>query len=93
MIPVNMPNFKLLNFLLLVTKISFPEWINSLRFDVYPLEANKTREKSLFMPENIFPGTNLYPPLHLHGFEAKQKICMFDFSRRLNLKTTAATPW
>ena len=59
---------------------------------VYPLESNKTREKSLFMPENIFPGTNLYPPLHFHGFEAKQKICMFDFSRRLNLKTTAATP-
>ena len=26
------------------------------------------------MLENIFPGTNLYLPLHLHGCEAKQKI-------------------
>ena len=26
------------------------------------------------MLENIFPGTNLYLPLHLDGFEAKQKI-------------------
>ena len=32
------------------------------------------------------------PPMHFHGFEAKQKIRMFNFSRRLISKTTAATP-
>ena len=26
----------------------------------YPLESSKTQEKSLFMLENIFPGTKLY---------------------------------
>ena len=41
----------------------------------------------------VLPGTNLYPHMHFHGFEAKQKICMFNFSRRLISKTTAATPW
>ena len=50
------------------------------------------REKSLFMSENIFPGTNLYPPPHFRGFEAKQKIRMFNFLRRLISKATAATP-
>ena len=50
-------------------------------------------EKITFMPENIFSGTKLYPPpLHFHGFQAKQKIHMFNFSRRLISKTTAATP-
>ena len=45
------------------------------------------------MPKNIFPGTNLYPTLHFHGFEAKQKKNrMVSFSRCLISKTTAATP-
>ena len=30
------------------TKISFPEWNKSSRFDIYPLESSKTREKSLY---------------------------------------------
>ena len=54
---VNMQIFKLLAFLLLEIwrhKISFPEWNESSGFDNYPLESNKTREKSIFMPENIF---------------------------------------
>ena len=62
----------------------------SSRFDIYGLEWNKTEEKLLFMPENIFLGTNLYSPLHFHGFEVKQKILMFNFSRRLISNTTAA---
>ena len=45
-----------------------------------------------FMPENILPGTDLYLTLHFHGFEAKQNIRMFTFSRRLISKTIAATP-
>ena len=35
-------------------------------------KLSKTQEKSLFMPENIFPSTNLYPPLNSHAFVAKQ---------------------
>ena len=37
-------------------------------------EIEQNLRKITFMLENIFPGTNLYLPLHLHGFEAKQKI-------------------
>ena len=45
------------------------------------------------MLENIFSGINLYLPLHLHAFEAKQKFrTVFDYSRRLISKTTAAAP-
>ena len=44
------------------------------------------------MPENIFSGTKLYNPLHFRGSEVKQKIHMFNSSRRLISKTTAATP-
>ena len=38
-----------------------------------PWNRTKLEKKSLFMPEDIFPGTKLYPPLHFHGFQAKQK--------------------
>ena len=70
MILVNMQNFKLLAFYFLrydVTKIS-------LRTSYRNSKSSKTWEKSLLTLENIFPGTNLYLPLHLHGFEAKQSI-------------------
>ena len=42
-------------------------------------EGTTTQKQSLFMPENISLGTNLYPPMHFHGFEAEQKNCMFNF--------------
>ena len=48
-------------------------------------------KKMPFIPDNIFFGPKLYP-LHLPGFQAKQKIHMFNFSRYLISKTTAATP-
>ena len=51
----------------------------------------KLKKKSLCMPENIFPGTNVYPSLYTHDVEAKQRMLMFNFSRRLISKTTAAT--
>ena len=41
---------------------------------------------------SIFSDTKLYPPLHFHGFQAKQKSSYVQFSRRLISKTTAATP-
>ena len=51
------------------------------------------RKESLFMPENIFSANCYTPltPLHFHGLQAKQKIHMFNFLKRL--KTAAATPW
>ena len=88
MILVNMQNLKLLFILLLEIwrhKKSFPEWNESLRFDIYPLESSKTREK------NIFPGTNF------HAFpwfwsKTKKFVCLIfrDVSFK---KKTAATPW
>ena len=49
-------------------------------------------EKNHFMPENIFFGPKLYPPLHFPGFQVKQKIHMFNFSKHLISKTAAAPP-
>ena len=34
----------------------------------------------------------IIPPLHFTGFQAKQKIHMFNFSKGLISKTAAATP-
>ena len=57
-------------------KFPFQKGNESWQFDIYPLQLSKTRKKSLFVPENIFSGTKLYPPLHFHCFQAKQKfIC------------------
>ena len=41
---------------------SSQEGNESSQYDIYPLEASKTREKLLFMPENIFFGPKLCPP-------------------------------
>ena len=45
-----------------------------------PLESSKIREKSLFMPENIFFLAQNDTSLHFPGFQVKQKIHMFKFS-------------
>ena len=42
------------------------------------------------MPVNIFFWHKIIPPLHFHSFQTKQKNHMFNFSRRLISKTTAA---
>ena len=89
MIPVHLQNFTLLAFLLLVPFQMGSSHRNSI-FTSW--NRAKFERKSLFMPENIFSGTKLYSSLHFHGFEAKQKIRMFDFLRPLISKTTAATP-
>ena len=51
--------------------MSFPGMEQVIAIRYLPLESRYTLEKSLFMPENIFPG--FIPPMHFHGFEAKQK--------------------
>ena len=58
-----------------------------------PPGIERNSKTSLFMLENTFSGTKLYPlpPLHFHGFQAKQKFHMFKFSRRLISKTTETT--
>ena len=46
------------------------------------------------MPENIFSGRNIYPLLHFHFFQAKQKnsyVLLFETSQ-FKKKKTAATP-
>ena len=49
------------------------EQVITIRYLPPGIEQNS--KKSLSIPENIFPGTNLYPPsLHFRGFETKQKI-------------------
>ena len=98
MVLVNMRIFKLLAFLLLeiwkIYKISFPEWNESSRFDIYPLESNKIREKLLFMPENVFPGTNLYSLLHTMVLKRNKNFHMFNVLRRLiSKKQLQQPPW
>ena len=64
----------------------------SYRNSILPHGMEQNSRKIIFMPENIFPGTNLYPPLTLHGFEVKQKVRMFNFSRCVISKPAAAAP-
>ena len=57
-----------------------PERNESSQFDIYPLESIKIFFKiSHFM--NIFSGPKLYTPMHLCGFQRKQKIHMFNCLR------------
>ena len=76
MILVNMQNCTLLAILLLEiwrhkNFLSRLEMVIAIWYLPPGIEQN-SREKSLFMPENIFSGTSLYP-LYFYGFEAKQK--------------------
>ena len=75
MILVNMQNFKSMAFLLLEichkNFLSRMQRVTAIRYLPPGIKQNST--KITFMPEIIFPGTNLYPSLHFHGFEAKQK--------------------
>ena len=48
--------------------------------------------KITFMPENIFPGTDLYPPLHSHGSEAKQKNSYVQFYEMSHFKNNCSNP-
>ena len=38
------------------------------------------------MPGNSFPGTNIYLPLHFHGFEAKQKNSVCSIIRDVSFQ-------
>ena len=44
------------------------------------------------MPENIFPGSNLYSPLHFHGSEAKQKNLYVQFFETSHFKNNCSNP-
>ena len=52
-----------------------------LQFDIYHLELTKIRKKSYFMLDNIFSGPKLYSSMYFSGFQANQRIHMFNFSR------------
>ena len=75
-----------------MTSHFFPKWNESSRFDIYLLHSRKTPQKSLFMPENIFPGINLYSLYISMVLKRNKKLCMLNFSRCLISETTAATP-
>ena len=93
MILVNRQHFKHFYFQRYdVTKIPLPEWNESSLFDIYPLKSSKTREKWLFMPENIFPGTNLCLPLHFYGSEAKQRNSYVQFFETSHFKNNCSNP-
>ena len=57
-----------------------------------PWNRAKLEKKSLFMPENIFSGINLYPGISM-VLKQNKKIDMLNISRRLISKTNATTPW
>ena len=57
-----------------------------------PWNRAKREKKSLFMPENIFPGTNLYP-LCISMFLKQNKYFVFSILQDVSFKkTNAATP-
>ena len=81
---VNMQNFKLLTFMFLGIcrhKNFCPEGNESSRYDIYPLESSKIREKSVFMPENLFFIPKLYPPA-FPWFSSETKSSYLKFLKR-----------
>ena len=69
--------------------LSRREQVITIRY-FYPWNRVKF-EKITFLPENIFSGTKFYPLCIYMVFKQNKKIHMFNFSRRLISKTTAAT--
>ena len=57
-----------------------------------PWNRAKLGKKSLFMPENIFSGTKLYPSLHFHVFQAKQKNLYVEFFKTSHFKNNWRNP-
>ena len=85
MILVNMQNFMLFAFLLLERyiymtsqKFSFQK-VTTHRDSIFTPWNRAKLEKNHFMPEHNFSGTNLYPSLHFHGFQVKQKKSYVQF--------------
>ena len=96
MIQVNMQNFKLMAFLLLEiwhqnNFLSKMKRVITIRYLPPGFKQNST--KTTFVPENIFPGINLYLLCISMVLKRNKKLHMLNFSRRLISKTTAATPW
>ena len=88
MILADVQNFKSLAFLLLeiwrhTNFFSRMEQVIAIR------NRAKLKKKSLLMPENIFPCTNLY---HFHGFEAKQKIPYVQLLETSHFKNSSSAP-
>ena len=52
----------------------------------------KLEKKSLFMPENLFPGTNLYPHLNFQCFEVKQKNSYVQFFEMSHFNNNCSNP-
>ena len=58
-----------------------------------PWNRAKLEKKSLFMPENIFPGTNLYP-LCISMFLKQNKYFVFSIFRDVSFKKQMQQlPW
>ena len=64
--------------------------MNAIRYLPPGFKQNST--KITFMPENIFPGINLYPLLHFHGFEAKQETSYAQFFKTSHFKNNCSNP-
>ena len=95
MILVNMKNLQLLAVLILEicrhkNFLSRREQVVAIRYLPPGIEQNS--KKSLYMPENIFSGTILYPSAFPWFSSKTKKSYQFNFSRRLISKTTAAIP-
>ena len=59
-----------------ITSQSCPSEIRYL-----PPGIDQNSKKSYFMLDNIFSGPKLYSPMYFPGFQANQRIHMFNFSR------------
>ena len=92
MILVTMQNFKVLAFLLLEiwrhkNFLSRMEQVIAIRY--LPLESSKTRKKSLFMPENIFPYT---PSAFPWFWRETKKIPYVPFFETSHFKNNCSNP-
>ena len=94
MIPIDKQNFKVIGFStfrdMTSQKFSFQKGVISILYLSPGIEQNS--RKITFYAWKHLSWHKFIPRLHFHGFEAKQKIRMFNFSRGLISKTTVATP-
>ena len=70
--------------------LSKMEQVIAIRYLPPGFKQNST--KITFMPENIFPGINLYPLLYFHGFEAKQETSYAQFFKTSHFKNNCSNP-
>ena len=74
-------------FISIVTLAFSPDLENKVTVRYLPPGIEQNSRKITFYAREHLSWHKFMTPLHFHGFKAKQKFCMLNFSRRLISKT------